>query len=369
MSITPERHAAPAPGQRAHANMVWGARARALIEQTHALYASWLEAPLLACLLDAEQKLFEQSWLAPGHAEQQAYISSRQRLQSYRDAIEQRFRSEVIKRFEQIGATVDNTAAPMPLALSATLSLLDNDETDEHAMLEQVAARSEARHASTLFELGYRFAALAAQPPLAGDKLPLSAQAQSLAFLDALREWELPAAHRVLLLDAFDHAVVRELLPLYETINQHLIDAGVLPYLRAYRVARPGEDPRPHVPADAADAGPAGERHRAERGKIDQAVAVCDLIHDRPIGRLGDLSATGLQLISHAVPRSDAVYQVSLRLPGTGTAPPLELGIQEQWQDAAAAPGQVWAGFRIVSISPADAERLDTWLAPPGSGD
>lgn len=369
MSITPERYAALAPGQRAHANPIWSPRARGLIEQTHALYESWLEAPLLACLLDAEHKLFEQSWQAPGYVEQQAYISSRQRLQSHRETIERRFRSEATKRFERIGSTAESSAASVPLALSATLSLLDNDETDERAMLEQVAARCEARHASTLFELGYRYAALTAQPPLAGEQLPLSAQAQCRTFLETLREWELPAAHRVLLLDAFDRAVVRELPPLYETINQHLADAGILPCLRAYRVARPGEELRAQARLGAPPAGAAGERRRAERKHADQAVAVCDLIHDRPIGQLANLSATGMQLISHAVPRSDAVYQVSLGLPGADAAPPLELGIQEQWQDAAHAPGQVWAGFRIISISPADAERLDAWLSPSRHGD
>ena len=64
MSITPERYAALAPGQRAHANLIWSPRARGLIEQTHALYESWLEAPLLACLLDGQGLQFLPQWSA-----------------------------------------------------------------------------------------------------------------------------------------------------------------------------------------------------------------------------------------------------------------------------------------------------------------
>jgi hypothetical protein len=68
-------------------------------------------------------------------------------------------------------------------------------------------------------------------------------------------------------------------------------------------------------------------------------------------------------LISHHAPRSEAVYQVSVPLPGlSGTAPTIEIGIQEQWQEPAASPGQIWAGYRIIAITQADAALLDRWL-------
>ncbi len=87
----------------------------------------------------------------------------------------------------------------------------------------------------------------------------------------------------------------------------------------------------------------------------------------RPIGHLGNLSSTGMLLISAQAPRSEAIYQVSVSLPTSGRAlvapQPIEAGIQEQWHEAAASPGQIWAGYRIVAISDADAARLESWLA------
>jgi len=102
-------------------------------------------------------------------------------------------------------------------------------------------------------------------------------------------------------------------------------------------------------------------------------VAVTDVIHGGSLGRLGNLSASGLLLIGPAAPASGAIYQVRLELPGlhlanTGTTV-IEPGIQEQWQDATMSAGQVWAGFRIVSIGPADSALLDAWLALPGARD
>lgn len=72
-------------------------------------------------------------------------------------------------------------------------------------------------------------------------------------------------------------------------------------------------------------------------------------------------------LISAQAPRSEALYQVSLTLPDSGRtlaqSQPIEAGIQEQWHESAASSGQIWAGYRIVAITDADAARLDSWLA------
>lgn len=114
------------------------------------------------------------------------------------------------------------------------------------------------------------------------------------------------------------------------------------------------------------------EQRRALRKRANYTVAVTDVINDRFLGHLGNLSATGMLLIGPEAPHPEAVYQVSLGLPGlsfpgANTSPlSIELGVQEQWHDAAATPGQVWSGFRIVSISPADAALLEAWLALPG---
>jgi hypothetical protein len=111
----------------------------------------------------------------------------------------------------------------------------------------------------------------------------------------------------------------------------------------------------------------ASNQRRAERKRASSSAIVTDVISGLPIGHLGNLSSTGMLLISAQVPRSEAIYQVSMNLPGPGRmlaqSAPIEVGIQEQWHEAAASPGQIWAGYRIVAISDADAARLDGWLA------
>ena len=81
----------------------------------------------------------------------------------------------------------------------------------------------------------------------------------------------------------------------------------------------------------------------------------------------GSDGATARPPPASKAPRSEALYQVSMTLPGSGRmlaqSQPIEVGIQEQWHEAAASSGQIWAGYRIVEITDADAARLESWLA------
>lgn len=108
-------------------------------------------------------------------------------------------------------------------------------------------------------------------------------------------------------------------------------------------------------------------QRRAQRKRANFTAIVTDVISGQPFGHLGNLSSTGMLLISTQAPRSEALYQISLTLPASGRAliqsQPIEVGIQEQWHEPAASAGQIWAGYRIVAISNADAARLDGWLS------
>ena len=102
------------------------------------------------------------------------------------------------------------------------------------------------------------------------------------------------------------------------------------------------------------------DQRRAHRRPADVTTVVNDVISGRVLGQLGNLSTGGLLLIATQPPRHDAVYQVSLALPGRNES--LELGIQEQWQDATPRAGRTWAGFRIIAIDEDDAIRLKAWV-------
>jgi hypothetical protein len=109
------------------------------------------------------------------------------------------------------------------------------------------------------------------------------------------------------------------------------------------------------------------ESRRAHRKPVNIAADVIDAISGRRMGQLGNLSASGMLLIGSEAPRSEAIYQLRLPLPGLGANLPLiEVGVQEQWHEEAATPGQVWAGYRIIAIGEEASAQLQRWLDLPG---
>lgn len=108
------------------------------------------------------------------------------------------------------------------------------------------------------------------------------------------------------------------------------------------------------------------DQRRTRRKPVDFAATVIDVIAGQPMGRIGNLSGTGMLLICPAAPQSEAIHQVRLPLSGDSDTPQyIEVGIQEQWHELAASAEQVWVGYRIIAISEGDDVRLDAWLALP----
>lgn len=281
----------------------WSPRARRLIEETHALCNSWLEAPLRNCLNDAEQRLYTLAERSHSHLDQQLHIGVRQQLQLHRAQLEQSFFTAVRRRFGGLGAAVEDVAN----AQQHPLALLDQTEHEQAAALEKAGARSEARHGPLLFELGYRFAVLVSQPPLEGNALPLGPQALARAFLEASHTLDMPVRHRLLMLESFDNLVIRQLATLYETVNQHLSCDGILPQLRAFRVARSGNDRNRSAPASAVPRAPeraAAPDNTETTAQRSEPIAVLETLRNllaqqragHGVGPVGDRPATAEEL-------------------------------------------------------------------------
>jgi hypothetical protein len=103
------------------------------------------------------------------------------------------------------------------------------------------------------------------------------------------------------------------------------------------------------------------DQRRAPRKHATSSPLVTDTISARPLGHLCNLSASGVLLIGPNRPRSEAVFQVRLPLADGANGRTIELGLQEQWHQAANAD-QIWVGYRIIAIAPQDALTLVQWL-------
>ena len=109
------------------------------------------------------------------------------------------------------------------------------------------------------------------------------------------------------------------------------------------------------------------EYRRAKRRKVDEATDVLDTMTETVVGHLSDLSESGMLLILHHPLVSDGLYQFRFKLSDAqGREHAIMVGAHELWSDQAAAPGQVWTGFRFIDISGDDLNFLRAWVIAPG---
>lgn len=109
------------------------------------------------------------------------------------------------------------------------------------------------------------------------------------------------------------------------------------------------------------------EYRRAKRKRALEIIEVTDTMTELVVGRIGNISETGMMLLATTQMGDDALFQLRFQLPDGGArGQPLEIGAHQLWSDAASMPGQFWAGFRFIDISPEDALRLRAWIEQPG---
>ncbi|GGJ98814.1 PilZ domain-containing protein [Luteimonas terricola] len=110
------------------------------------------------------------------------------------------------------------------------------------------------------------------------------------------------------------------------------------------------------------------EFRRARRRKAPDTILVVDAMTERVVGRIGNLSETGMLLMAGTPLVDDALYQFRFSLNADGgDEASIEIGAHLLWVDKASAPGQVWAGFRFIGTTEHQAGSLRAWIDAPGS--
>ena len=108
------------------------------------------------------------------------------------------------------------------------------------------------------------------------------------------------------------------------------------------------------------------ESRRSRRRRVDERVEVVDAMTEATVGQLGNVSESGLLLLASTPLHEDCLYQLRFTLTDrAGQRAPFEIGAHLLWNNAAAAPGQAWMGFRFLSLEDGQLERLRDWIDAP----
>ena len=89
------------------------------------------------------------------------------------------------------------------------------------------------------------------------------------------------------------------------------------------------------------------ESRRAQRRNVHEPVVVVDTMTEQVLGRIGNISETGMLLVT------------------TGHLVPIDVGVHVAWMGSANTPGQGWAGVRFLTLEEAPLAVLRHWIARP----
>jgi len=108
------------------------------------------------------------------------------------------------------------------------------------------------------------------------------------------------------------------------------------------------------------------EFRRRRRRQISETVLVTDAMTDAVVGRIANLSETGMLLIATAPLTEDALYQFRFRLiDSRGVNADYEFGAHLLWKDDQGTPGMTWTGLRFIAMPDEQAQRLRNWIGEP----
>ena len=108
------------------------------------------------------------------------------------------------------------------------------------------------------------------------------------------------------------------------------------------------------------------ESRRAHRRNVHESVTVLDTMTEQVLGRLGNISESGMLLVASGPLREDGLYQLRFEIiDRTGRMAAVDVGAHVVWMGSANTPGQSWAGVRFLTTDESQLAVLRHWIARP----
>jgi len=102
------------------------------------------------------------------------------------------------------------------------------------------------------------------------------------------------------------------------------------------------------------------EKRQSPRKIADEVLEVSDQITGTQIGRVVNISAEGLMLLTQEPVITGSVYQLEMQIPGSdGETKQITFGAEAIWTTETNQPDSFWTGFRIIDISSEDVLSID----------
>ncbi|HEX9392118.1 MAG TPA: DUF1631 domain-containing protein [Usitatibacteraceae bacterium] len=243
---------------------------------------------LLSETLDTiEDELFEMAEKSSDRDSQNLYLDARAQAREKRVDIEAAFKKQFLSFFEKKVAGVSQSEHAQGNQASSfeSLSLVEDDELEQHLAMNDIARRLNNKCNSELGALSQRMGFLLSEPKLGDDANPIAPDTIVRALQAACNQMTSGSQTKLTVMRLVEQHMAAEILNVYRDINTHLVSRNVMPQLRTGFRKTPANDARKASTDAATGAGTSG----ANRAVATNAALATSS---------GDLFATLQQLLS-----------------------------------------------------------------------
>jgi hypothetical protein len=206
---------------------------------------------------NTDDALFELADRSVSNSEQTLFFESMRQIRLRRKEVCDRFVRALNRGFDELFDGISEPAVSSLDAAGDELSLLANDDLEITVAIAGIVSKVSSSHSLQLLQLTKRVDHVCRAQTVTERSNPLGPHKLSSAFVEAADCLDLEIKVRIILLKLFERRVMGEVGTLYQLANQLMIEAGILPELRAMQRAsrRPGNPAAPI--GQPSDTGPA----------------------------------------------------------------------------------------------------------------
>ncbi|MBI3560355.1 MAG: DUF1631 domain-containing protein [Gammaproteobacteria bacterium] len=203
-----------------------------LIERSEELAVNLLSAVMQRMFDNADDTLFKMTEKADKTNEQSSYFDSMRLVRLKRQAIASNFIDLINKNFRNLLSAKKTTQVSFADLSMDQMSLVEESDLEETIAVKNMITKILYQYSEEITALQQRLAYLLPEAKINDETNPLGPKAICEAFMQATKKLEVDIKASLIVLKLFENHIITGLKPLYDTVNQMLIDANVLPVIR-----------------------------------------------------------------------------------------------------------------------------------------